>query len=123
MRRSVFPEETMKITTSWVELALTAIFVLLAGSALAQSDACKNRGDLDAQYCDENKDLVADTPKDPKRYKTPNTLVFTYTPVEDPAVYEQAFRPFTDHLAKCTSKKVVFFQVQSNAAEIEAMRS
>ena len=51
------------------------------------------------------------------------TLVFTYTPVEDPAVYEQAFKPFTDYLGKCTSKRVVFFQVQSNAAEIEAMRS
>jgi len=91
--------------------------------ALAQTDACKHRGDLDLQYCDENRDLVADPPKDPKRFKTPGTLVFTYTPVEDPAVYEQAFRPFTDHLAKCTGKRVVFFQVQSNAAEIEAMRS
>ena len=33
------------------------------------------------------------------------------------------FKPFTDHLAKCTGKRVVFYQVQSNAAEIEAMRS
>ena len=91
-------------------------------SAIAQ-EACKNRGDLDPQYCDENGDLVADTPKDPKKLKTPNTLVFTYTPVEDPAVYEKVFKPFTDHLASCTGKRVVFFQVQSNAAEIEAMRS
>jgi phosphonate transport system substrate-binding protein len=67
--------------------------------------------------------LVADTPKDPKKLKTPGTLVFTYTPVEDPAVYEKVFKPFTDHLAQCTGKKVVFYQVQSNAAEIEAMRS
>lgn len=96
--------------------------VLLAGSARAQSD-CKNRGDLDNLYCDENGDLVADTPKDPKKLKNPGTLVFTYTPVEDPAVYEKAFKPFTDHLAQCTGKKVVFYQVQSNAAEIEAMRS
>ena len=91
-------------------------------SAIAQ-EACKNHGDLDPQYCDENGDLVADTPKDPKKLKTPNTLVFTYTPVEDPAVYEKVFKPFTDHLASCTGKRVVFFQVQSNAAEIEAMRS
>ncbi len=104
-------------------LGLAAMFVLCTGGTSAQGDACKSRGELDAQYCDENKDLVADTPKDAKRYKTPNTLVFTYTPVEDPAVYEQAFRPFTDHLARCTGKKVVFYQVQSNAAEIEAMRS
>ena len=95
---------------------------LFSAGALAQ-DACKNRGDLDPQYCDENGDLVADTPKDSKKLKTPNTLVFTYTPVEDPAVYEKVFKPFTDHLASCTGKRVVFYQVQSNAAEIEAMRS
>ena len=93
----------------------------LATAALAQD--CKSRGDLDAMYCDDNGDMVADTPKDPKKLKNPGTLVFTYTPVEDPAVYEKIFKPFTDHLAQCTSKRVVFYQVQSNAAEIEAMRS
>jgi phosphonate transport system substrate-binding protein len=89
----------------------------------AQTAECKHRGDLDPMYCDENKDLVADPPKDSKRLKNPSTIVFTYTPVEDPAVYETAFKPLTEHLAKCTNKKVVFYQVQSNAAEIEAMRS
>ena len=98
------------------------VALAFASQAFAQ-DACKKRGDLDPQYCDENGDLVADTPKDPKKLKTPNTLVFTYTPVEDPAVYEKVFKPFTDHLASCTGKRVVFYQVQSNAAEIEAMRS
>ena len=101
-------------------LALTVGFT--AQSVYAQSE-CKNRGDLDAQFCDENKDLVADAPKDAKRFKNPSTLVFTYTPVEDPAVYENIFKPFTDYLGKCTAKRVVFYQVQSNAAEIEAMRS
>ena len=103
---------------------LAAVFTLagLAGNAAAQ-DACKNRGDLDALYCDDNNDLVADTPKDAKKFKTPGTLVFTYTPVEDPAVYEKVFKPFTEHLGTCTGKRVVFYQVQSNAAEIEAMRS
>lgn len=94
---------------------------LLAGPAVA--DDCKHRGELDTLYCDENRDLVADPPADPKRFRTPGTLVFTYTPVEDPAVYEKAFKPLTDHLAQCTGKRVVFYQVQSNAAEIEAMRS
>jgi phosphonate transport system substrate-binding protein len=93
-----------------------------AASALAQ-ESCANRGELDALYCDENRDLVADPPKDPRKFKNPSTLVFTYTPVEDPAVYENAFKPFTDYLSKCTAKRVVFYQVQSNAAEIEAMRS
>jgi phosphonate transport system substrate-binding protein len=89
----------------------------------ATAQECKNHGDLDPMYCDEDGNLVADTPKDPKKLKNPNTLVFTYTPVEDPAVYEKIFKPFTDYLAQCTAKKVVFYQVQSNAAEIEAMRS
>jgi len=113
----------MKTTALLARVGLSGLSVMFAGLALAQSDGCKNRGDLDAQYCDENKDLVADPPKDSRKFKIPGTLVFTYTPVEDPAVYDQAFRPFTDYLAKCTGKKVVFYQVQSNAAEIEAMRS
>ena len=105
-------------------LARALTFVLAAAfSAGALAQECKNRGDLDNLYCDDNGDLVADTPKDPKKLKNPNTLVFTYTPVEDPAVYEKVFKPFTDYLAQCTAKKVVFYQVQSNAAEIEAMRS
>jgi phosphonate transport system substrate-binding protein len=115
-----------KVRTSLrlVSAGLVAAFSIgVAPSLFAQSDACSNRGELDAQYCDANKDLVADAPTDPKKFKNPSTIVFTYTPVEDPAVYEKVFAPFTQHLAQCTAKKVVFFQVQSNAAEIEAMRS
>jgi len=100
-----------------------AATVLITWALGAQAQTCPNRGDLDQQYCDANKDLVADTPTEPGRLKNPSTIVFTYTPVEDPAVYENIFKPFTTHLAQCTSKKVVFYQVQSNAAEIEAMRS
>ncbi|MGQ0676535.1 MAG: phosphate/phosphite/phosphonate ABC transporter substrate-binding protein [Rhodospirillales bacterium] len=93
------------------------------GAATAQAQECKNRGQLDTLYCDDNNDLVADVPKDAKKQKNPATLVFAYSPVEDPAVYENIFKPFTDYLAKCTAKKVVYYAVQSNSAEIEAMRS
>ena len=105
-----------------IRIALFAVAVTSAAPVLAQEN-CSNRGELDALYCDENRDLVADPPKDARKFKNPSTLVFTYTPVEDPAVYENAFKPFTDYLSKCTAKRVVFYQVQSNAAEIEAMRS
>ncbi len=101
-----------------------ALFAVAASfTAFAQADSCSNRGDLDPIYCDANRDLLADTPTDPAKLKNPSTLVFTYTPVEDPAKYENAFKSFTDYLGQCTSKRVVFFQVQNNAAQIEAMRS
>jgi phosphonate transport system substrate-binding protein len=97
-------------------------FWAISGLSFAQ-DNCPHRGDLDALYCDANKDMVADAPSDPQKWKNPTTLVFTYAPVEDPAVYENIFKPFTEHLAQCTGKRVAYFQVQSNAAQIEAMRA
>ncbi len=106
--------------------AVIALALAFVGPALAQAPAagaCANRGDLDPIYCDANRDLLADAPADPTKLKNPGTLVFTYTPVEDPAKYENIFKPFTDHLAQCTGKRVVFFQVQNNAAQIEALRS
>ena len=101
--------------------AMVGGMLMIASTAVAQE--CKNRGQLDALYCDENNDLVADAPTDPKKLKDPSTIVFAYTPVEDPAVYQNAFKPFTDFLAQCTGKRVVYYPVQSNSAEIEAMRS
>src|SRR3954470_3320260 len=98
-----------------------AVPMLASGSAAAQD--CRSRGQLDTLYCDENNDLVADAPTDPRKWKDPGTLVFAYTPVEDPAVYQNVFKPFTDFLAQCTGKRVVYYPVQSNSAEIEAMRS
>src|SRR5712691_4205012 len=96
---------------------------MLAGGATASAQECRNRGQLDTLYCDENNDLVADAPADPRKWKDPATLVFAYTPVEDPAVYLNAFKPFTEYLGQCTGKRVIYYPVQSNTAEIEAMRS
>jgi len=112
----------MRLARWFIAIAI-ALAGTLPGALAVAADACKNRGELDTLYCDENRDLVADLPVDPKKWKNPSTIVFTYTPVEDPAVYENIFKPFTTHLAACLNKKVVFYQVQSNAAEIEAMRS
>lgn len=102
---------------------LFALALCTAVFTVSAQETCPNRGDLDALYCDANKDLLADTPADKAKWKNPSTLIFTYTPVEDPAKYENIFKPFTDHLGQCTGKKVVFYQVQNNAAQIEAMRS
>ena len=110
------------MSRSWILAAALVGVACLAGSARAQQ-ACPHRGQLDDLYCDANRDLVADTPADPSKLKDPSALVFAYTPVEDPAVYQNIFKPFTDYLSKCSGKRVVYYPVQSNSAEIEAMRS
>jgi phosphonate transport system substrate-binding protein len=101
-------------------LASAAAIMAFTGYASAQE--CP-RGDLDARYCDADGDLIADIPTDPAQWLDPDTLIFAYTPVEDPAVYKTAWSDFTAYLEEKTGKKVVFFPVQSNAAQIEAMRS
>ena len=113
------PEAGMRKT---ILLSLTLAAALMAASAQA-ADACKNRGDLDDRYCDEDRDLVADTPKDPKQWKDPPFLLFTYSPLEDPAVYEKVLENYVNHLKTCTGKRVHFYSVLSNAAAIESMRS
>ncbi len=110
----------MKLNTLLSTVAVLAAFTFGAGSAMAQD--CP-RGDLDDRYCDVDGDLIADTPTDPSKLLDPDTLIFAYTPVEDPAVYKEAWSDFLTHLEAKTGKDVVFFPVQSNAAQIEAMRS
>lgn len=107
--------------------AVIAAFLTLAGgltaaeSAFAQSSCA--RGALDTRFCDEDGDLVADAPRDPKQWVDPSVLIFAYTPVEDPSVYAKVWEGFLRHMEKVTGKKVQFFPVQSNAAQIEAMRA
>lgn len=78
---------------------------------------------LDPRYSDKDGDLIADIPSDKNKQADPGTLIFAYTPVEDPAVYADVWSEFLDHMEKVTGKKVQFFPVQSNAAQIEAMRA
>jgi phosphonate transport system substrate-binding protein len=113
-------EADMALRLSFACIAAIAGAIALSPAALAQD--CP-RGDLDKAYCDRNGDLVADAPTDPKQLVNPSTLVFAYTPVEDPAVYARVWDGFVKHMEKATGKKVVFFPVQSNAAQVEAMRS
>jgi phosphonate transport system substrate-binding protein len=105
-----------------IGLKLIATFLMLAFSFTTNAADCP-RGTLDARYCDRDGDLTADLPLDKSKWSDPSTLIFAYTPVEDPAVYAKVWDGFIDHLAKTTGKKVLFFPVQSNAAQIEAMRS
>lgn len=109
--------------TSLIAIALLAVGGWLAAPVTAAAQGSCPRGSLDTRFCDENGDMVADAPKDPKQWVDPSVLIFAYTPVEDPAVYAKVWEGFLRHMEKTTGKKVQFFPVQSNAAQIEAMRA
>src|SRR5690554_3606723 len=53
-------------------LAASVFMAGFSGQALADCE----RGALDALYCDENGDMVADLPKDKSKWNDPNTLIF-----------------------------------------------
>lgn len=92
-------------------------------AALMLATAAQAEFALDARYTDADGDLIADIPTDPAQLVDPSTLIFAYTPVEDPAVYAEAWKDFLTHMEAVTGKSVQFFPVDSNAAQIEAMRA
>jgi phosphonate transport system substrate-binding protein len=95
--------------------------VFAGGANQARPTEQVKYGDLKLGFVDLNGDLVADTPTNPRDLIDPPTLVFAYTPVEDPEVYRDVWSEFIDHLSAVTGKPVQFFPVQSNAAQLEAM--
>lgn len=105
-----------------VAAAVGLVVLAVVGAVPTGAQDCP-RGDLDKRFCDRNGGLVADPPMDAKQLVDPSTLIFAYTPVEDPEVYRKVWDGFLQHMQKITGKKVVFFAVQSNAAQIEAMRA
>lgn len=98
---------------SFTWLATAALLTVSVG-AIAQ---------LSPRYQDNDLDLVADPPTDAGDWRDPRILVFAYTPVEDPALYSRVWDEFIAHMEALTGKEVRFFPVQSNAAQLEAMRA
>ena len=98
------------------------LIAMLAGALLVATPALAEFK-LDSRYTDNDGDLIADIPEDASQQIDPGTLIFAYTPVEDPAVYREAWSDFLTYLEEQTGKRVQFFPVQSNAAQIEAMRA
>lgn len=101
------------------------VFLCLLAAAASCSGALVEecaRGELDQRYCDRDGDLVADPSPEHLRLD-PDVLVFAYTPVEDPAQFRGVWAPFLQHLEGLVGREVLFFPVQSNAAQIEAMRA
>ena len=100
-------------------IALILLSVIASGAQTVISAEFK----LGSRFQDADGDMVADTPTDPGKQMDPGTLVFAYAPVEDPSVYANVWKGFLAHMEKVTGKRVQFFPVQSNAAQIEAMRA
>ena len=111
----------MKVLFKIILLSTAFIWITFL-PLVALAEECP-RGALDKRYCDLDRDLVADLPLDSSQWQNPGTIIFSYTPVEDPAVYAKVWDGFVQHLSKITGKKAVFFPVQSYAAQYEAMRS
>lgn len=101
-------------------LVISMLATLAAGAPAA---TCSHRGELDAVFCDDDRDLTADAPSDPTRLRNPPALLMSYSPQEDTGSYEKLWAPFVAHLGQCVGKPVRFFQVHSSAAVVEAFRS
>ncbi len=102
-----------------LRIALVLIGVVASGIQTAIPAEFK----LGSRFQDADGDMVADTPSDPGKQIDPGTLIFAYTPVGDPAVYVKFWKGFLEYMEKVTGKEVQVFAVQSNAAQIEAMRA
>jgi phosphonate transport system substrate-binding protein len=116
---------TRKTTLALALLACAAVAFATGSQETETPGAAEPQkyGDLRLGLVDANGDLVADAPTDSSEWVDPDTLIFAYTPVEDPEVYRGVWSEFLDHLSEVTGKSVQFFPVQSNAAQLEAMRA
>ncbi len=117
LTRPANPGGYMKKLAKLIVLSLFGAFIL--STAFAQCE----HGTLDARFCDTDGDLIADAPTNPDEWLDPDTIIFSYTPVEDPALYADVWADFLVHMESVTGKKVKFFPVDSNAAQLEAMRA
>jgi phosphonate transport system substrate-binding protein len=88
-------------------LALVVSFLSFGKIAIAAEDC--HRGTLDVAYCDRNMDQTADLPLNPDEWVDPSTLIFTYTPVEDPAVYSKFGKVLLITYQKQLERKLFFF--------------
>ena len=73
-------------------IAFAAFALLLGLSNPTTAAECKNRGDLDVRYCDENGDLLADTPKDSKLARDVFTQV-RFIQIKSPSLIVPALTP------------------------------
>jgi len=103
-------------------IILSIPLFLFSSLLIAGASDCPH-GTLSKQFCDTNNDMMADTSKDSKKWIDPYTLVFGNVPSQSFMFDKGAKRALMKHIEKITGKQVEFFPYQTNAAELEAMRS
>ncbi len=102
---------------------ILSIPLFLCSSLLIAGTSNCPHGALSKQFCDTDNDMMADTSTDPKDWIDPYTLVFGNVPSQSFMFDKGAKRALMKHIEKITGKQVEFFPYQTNAAELEAMRS
>lgn len=107
------------ITAVWKNRATIGLAGLVLGvsSGIAEAE-CPDAARLAPGYVDRDCDMLADPSTSDLR--DPATLIWAYSPIEDPTVYAELFRPFTRHLADCVGRQIVYYPVQSEEAQIQA---
>ena len=103
-----------------VGIVVVALILNTQVISAAESSPCPH-GDLSAQFCDRDGDMLADPESNPKKWLDPLTLVFGYT--ENQALNAGAREVLSQHIENATGKKVRFFLYRTNAAQLEAMRN
>ena len=112
----------MNLLKTKITYGLFIAAALVTCTISVQAQTCP-RGSLSKQFCDRDGDMMADAPSEPKKWQDPYTLVFGHTPNQSFVFYDGAKESLMRHIEKITGKKVVFFPYQTNAAQLEAMRS
>lgn len=112
-------------------LWITSLIILSAAASAQTPGRCNFRGALEETYCDDDRNMVADLPADPKTWRDPTTLIFAYTPADNRINYALRLRPFLAHLEQCTGRRIIYFKqgglfpdpTPGNTAQIDAMRN
>lgn len=103
--------------------AIIILLLLLFKTSIAIAQECQNRGALASNYCDNNHDLTADQPQNHAEWVNPKTLILSFAPFEKYIQPSTIFTPLISHLESCLQRRVIFYPMQSNEAELAAMRS
>jgi phosphonate transport system substrate-binding protein len=105
-------------------LGVVLCTVFGASVAFSQSanvnPACAYRGELDAAYCDADRNGVADAPA---QVVSPKSLYISITSAEDSNVVRTTYGDFIGHLNQCLKRGVFLFGGIKENQALEAMRT